>query len=103
MAGATAPLDAWTSPLKLRRGRSITESMPRHAAIPDTPPPEVLEAMDTAAQAYDRLAATGRRLHFESDPLTGRVAVQLLDPEGGVVANLRASQVLHLADGRGID
>jgi FlaG protein len=73
------------------------------AAIPDSPPPEVLEAMGAAAHAYDRLKTAGRRLHFETDNVTGRVIVQLLDPDGNVVTTLPPSKVLDLASGGTLD
>ena len=83
-------------------GRAAT---PAHgsAAIPDSPPPEVLEAMGAAAHAYDRLKTAGRRLHFETDAVTGRVTVQLLDPDGNVVTTLPPSKVLDLASGGTLD
>ena len=73
------------------------------AAIPDSPPPEVLDAMGAAADAYDRLKTAGRRLHFESDEITGRVTVQLLDPDGNVLTTLPPSKVLDLASGGTLD
>ncbi len=73
------------------------------AAIPDSPPPEVLDAMGAAADAYDRLKTAGRRLHFETNPITGRVTVQLLDPDGNVVTTLPPSKVLDLASGGTLD
>jgi hypothetical protein len=73
------------------------------AAIPDSPPPEVLEAMGAAAHAYDRLKTAGRRLHFETDAASGRVTVQLLDPDGNVVTTLPGSKVLDLASGGTLD
>ena len=76
---------------------------PGSAAIPDSPPPEVLEAMGAAAHAYDRLKTAGRRLHFETDAVTGRVTVQLLDPDGNVVTTLPPSKVLDLASGGTLD
>ena len=73
------------------------------AAIPDSPPPEVLDAMGAAGDAYDRLKTAGRRLHFETDEVTGRLTVQLLDPDGNVVTTLPPSKVLDLAAGGTLD
>jgi hypothetical protein len=73
------------------------------AAIPESPPPEVLDAMAVAADAYDRLKTAGRRLHFEADPDTGRLTVQVLDPDGNVVTTLPPSKVLDLASGGALD
>ncbi len=69
------------------------------AVIPDRPPAEVLDAMGAAADAYDRLKTAGRQLHFDTDPVTGRLTVQLLDLDGNVVTTLPPSKVLDLASG----
>ena len=69
------------------------------AAIPDSPPAEVLDAMGAAADAYDRLKTAGRQLHFDTDPVTGRLIVQLLDLDGNVVTTLPPSKVLDLDSG----
>jgi hypothetical protein len=71
--------------------------------IPPGPPPEVLDAMGAAADAYDRLKTAGRRLHFETDPVTGRLTVQVLDPDGNVITTLPPSKVLDLASGGSLD
>jgi hypothetical protein len=71
--------------------------------IPQSPPPEVLDAIGVASSAYERLKNTGRRLHFETDPATGRVSVQVLDPEGNVLTTLPPSKVLDLASGGTLD
>ena len=67
--------------------------------IPDAPPSEVLEAIAAAADAYDRLAARGRHLHFAVDPSTGRLAVQVLGADGRCVGTVSPRQVLDLANG----
>ena len=69
------------------------------SAIPGSPPDEVLQAMGTAAGAYDRLAATGRHLHFASDPSTGQLSVQVTDPDGQLLGTVSASTVLGIAAG----
>jgi flagellar protein FlaG len=63
----------------------------------------VLDAMGAAADAYDRLKTSGRRLHFETDPATGRLMAQVLDPEGNVITTLPPSKVLDLASGGSLD
>jgi hypothetical protein len=67
--------------------------------IPALPPAEVLDAMGAAGDAYDRLKTSGRRLHFETDPATGRLTIQLLDDDGHLLTTLPPSKVLDLADG----
>lgn len=71
----------------------------RAETIPASPPAEVLDALGTAADAYDRLKTAGRRLHFETDPATGRLTIQLLDDDANVLTTLPPSKVLDLADG----
>ena len=82
---------------------SAGHSLHSQPALPSTPPAEVLDAMGTAADAYDRLKTAGRRLHFETDPATGRLAIQVLDPDGHVLTTLPPSKVLDLADGGTLD
>ena len=71
--------------------------------IPSSPPAEVLDAMAVAADAYDRLKTAGRRLHFETDPATGRMTAQVLDPDGNVLTTIPPSKVLDLAAGGTLD
>jgi hypothetical protein len=71
--------------------------------VPASPPAEVLDAIGVAADAYDRVKNSGRRLHFATDPVSGRVTAQLLDPDGNVLTTLPASKVLDLADGGTLD
>lgn len=92
------PFTAQSSPA--RRTGAPAPARPAAAdGIPPAPPAEVLDAMGTAAQAYDRLKTSGRQLHFETDPVTGKLTVQVLDPEGNVLTTLPPSKVLDLADG----
>ncbi len=70
--------------------------------IPSSPPPEVLEAMDAAAQAYDRLAGAGRTLRFSPHRETGRLSVQLADRAGNVLRTVSPTAVLHVAAGGGL-
>lgn len=89
-----------------RAAPGAPQPTPRPAAaddIPASPPAEVLDAMGAAADAYDRLKTAGRRLHFETDPSTGRVTVQVLDGDGRVITTLPPSRVLDLADGGTLD
>jgi hypothetical protein len=66
-------------------------------SVPPTPPPEVLDAVDAAARAYDRLTADGVQVHFNLDDQTGAVAVSVVDLQGSVLGSLTCSQVIELA------
>ena len=67
--------------------------------MPLSPPPEVTDAISAAADAYDRLEASGRQIQFTTDPATGRVSAQLQDLDGNPLSSLTPSQVLSIADG----
>ena len=69
-------------------------------AMPASPPPEVLDAIGSAADAYDRLAASGQHLHFDVDPPTGKVTVSVTDHAGTVLRTIPPSAVLRAAAGQ---
>ena len=71
--------------------------------IPDCPPAELLDAIDAAADAYERLAASGRRLHFETDSDTGKLSIQVLDLDGKTLGTIAAREVLDLVSGSPLD
>jgi flagellar protein FlaG len=68
-------------------------------ALPSSPPDEVLEAIDLAAEAYERLAASGCQLHFKLDPPTGKVTVEVHDMAGRVLFTIPGSKALDIASG----
>jgi hypothetical protein len=65
--------------------------------LPDSPPPEIANAIAAASHAYEELSATGQQVHF--DDSEGAVAVELQDLEGNPLSTLSASEALALADG----
>ena len=71
--------------------------------IPASPPPEVLEAIARAHEAYERLEASGRRVHFDLNETSGRLAMQLTDTNGAALRSLSARTVLDLAAGDPLD
>jgi hypothetical protein len=80
---------------------SAGDSVPLDA-IPSSPPHEVFAAMLTAAQAADRLAASGRALHFSTDETSG-LSVQLTSLDGTVLGTVAPSTVLSVASGDVLD
>jgi hypothetical protein len=74
----------------------------RTDAVPSSPPQEVFAAMLTAAQAADRLAASGRALHFSTDDTNG-LSVQLTSLDGTVLGTVAPSTVLSVASGDALD
>jgi hypothetical protein len=67
--------------------------------MPVAPPPEVMDAISTASDAYDQLAAGGHQVHFALDPSTGRLNIHLRDLGGTTVSALQPSHVLAIASG----
>jgi hypothetical protein len=67
--------------------------------LPAAPPPELRGAIATAANAYEALQSSGRRLHFALDAPTGRLTIELRDLTGNVLSTLNPSHVLAAADG----
>ena len=67
--------------------------------IPASPPPEVLDAIARAHEAYERLEASGRHVRFDLNEATGQLAVELTDALGTPVRRLSPRAVLELAAG----
>jgi len=72
-------------------------------AIPSSPPPEVLNQMAGAAQAYERLSAQGRELRFARDEASGRTTIEVRDRRGNVLKRLSPAQALDVAAGAPLD
>ena len=71
--------------------------------VPAAPPAEALDAVGAAADRVDRLAAEQRELHFERDPATGRVVVQVRDLRtGDVIRTIPPSKALDVLSGESI-
>ena len=81
-----------------RTGESVTVD-----TMPSSPPPEVLDAIASASDSFDRLAAVDRRLHFHIEQPAGRVTVQVHDTQGNVLGTLSPSQALEVAAGGTLD
>lgn len=69
------------------------------SAIPATPPPEVLQALDNAARVLEELASRRLSLHFEYDDAINQVRVQVTNAEGKVVREIPPSTLLDIAAG----
>ena len=66
--------------------------------IPDSPPPEVLEAIAAAHATSEQLEASGRHVRFDLDAARGLIC-ELTDGEGVALHSLSARAVLDLATG----
>jgi hypothetical protein len=100
------PLDPGTAPdapPRAARARSQRDAASIGAGpLPDSPPPEVLDALGAAGDRYDELRAQGRELRFDADD-AGGVRVSLLDADGNVLRTLSPSEALDVATGRDVE
>ena len=67
--------------------------------IPASPPPEVLDAIARAHEAYERLEAAGQHVHFDLNEVSGRLTCELTDASGTTLRQLSPRNVLDLAAG----
>jgi hypothetical protein len=72
-------------------------------AIPASPPPEVHEAMNVAANAYDDLKASGREMRFRVNEATGKLTVEVHDIHGNLMFAVPGSKALDVAAGGTLD
>jgi hypothetical protein len=79
--------------------RSARAARIRSDDIPASPPPEVLDAIDAALAACERLEAAGRQVRFSTDEATGRLSAELTDRDGVRLQSLSGRAVLDLAAG----
>jgi len=91
--GASTPADA-TSATGLASEAPVSVD-----TFPTTPPPEVLDAMASAATAYAALKAQGLTVHYSYDSQAHRASAELRDGEGRVVRSLSPSEAVALAAG----
>jgi flagellar protein FlaG len=70
--------------------------------IPVTPPPDVVVEVHRAAARAAELAENNRELHFEKDPNSGRIVVQVRDLSGNVLRTIPPSSALDVMSGAGL-
>ena len=80
-------------------GRPFEGAVAASPDIPPSPPPEVMRDVEAAAQRVDWIREQGHELHFEVDPETRRVRVEVRNLEGEVVRVIPASEGLAIAIG----
>src|SRR3954447_11524068 len=71
---------------------------PADTSIPDTPPAEVLHALDTAQQVMSDLQSRNVEIRFEMSG--GHVRTQLLDSKGELIQEIPARQGLDILAGQ---
>lgn len=67
--------------------------------IPATPPDEVLQQVDAAAEAYRELHARGRELRFGHDARSGQLVIEVRDLDGRVLQRIPPTEALAVASG----
>jgi hypothetical protein len=55
--------------------------------------------VDDAARVWEELHADGRELHFDLDPETGRLTIEMRDLEGNAMGLVSPSEALAIASG----
>jgi uncharacterized FlaG/YvyC family protein len=70
--------------------------------IPAKPPVDVLAEVDRASARAEELARANRELHFQKDPESGRIIVQVRDLEGNVLRTIPPSSALDMMSGPGL-
>jgi hypothetical protein len=68
------------------------------SSIPETPPPDVLSGLDSAARLHEELHQRGLNVSFDVQP-DGGVRVSVLDETGKVVRNFSPAQGLDALSG----
>jgi FlaG protein len=71
-------------------------------STPKSPPPELRQELDVAAQVIEQLSQQQVNLHFEVDEQAGSVRVQVLDSKGNVLREIPARSLLDTLSGGGL-
>ena len=88
---------------RVRRAAAADSVAISSGAVPDSPPPEVLDAIGAAGQAYRDLQAQGRELRFSTDREGGALSVEVTDLDGNVLRTIAPSAALDAAAGAPVD
>jgi hypothetical protein len=72
------------------------------AATEAGPPPEVRAEVQAALRRADRLQEQGRRLHFDHDPRTGELRIELRDAGGRALRRVPPGEVFDFATGKAV-
>jgi hypothetical protein len=72
----------------------------RFQALPASPPPEAIGAVEAAWERPAELAAQDLALHFGRDEASGRPTVELRSLSGELITELSPSQALEIIAGQ---
>ena len=67
--------------------------------IPSSPPVQVFREMQDASRRVEEMRARDRALHFEKNPDTGHVVVEVRDGNGAVIRVIPPSEALAVISG----
>lgn len=98
----SAANDALPSP-RAQRPPAVVRQQVEVDVIPERPPREVLDAIDAASRAYQKLRAQGRELHFAQDADSGRLTIEVRDLDGRLLRTIPPSRLLDVATGGTLD
>lgn len=98
----SAPNDASASRRESRTA-AVARDVGPTGTIPQSPPQEVLDAMDAASRAYQTLRSQGRELRFAQDADTGRMSIEVFDLDGNLLRTIPPSKLLDVATGGDLD
>lgn len=99
--GSAAPPARTTAPKPATQTQHVSPAV-RVETIPASPPPDVLEQMQAAAQVAEQLRAQERELHFEPTG-SGRVVIQVRDLDGKVIRTVPPAEALSIAAGAPVE
>src|SRR4051812_42801477 len=71
--------------------------------IPSSPPTQVWGEMQDASRRVAELRARDRELHFEKNPDTGRVMVEVRDGNGALIRVIPPSEALAVVAGAPVE
>lgn len=99
-SGATPPLRSAARSATVQQNPVAPADEPVSLdTLASAPPPEVLAQIQNASASYEALQAQGFELHYEQDPGSTHVSVELRDSEGAQVRTLSPSEAIELAVG----
>jgi hypothetical protein len=68
-------------------------------AVPAVPPPDVMDEVRAAYERADIMAMDDRELHFQKDPASSRIIIEVRDLAGTVIRTIPPSTALGIMTG----
>lgn len=96
------PVQRTTSVVRTSAAPEVANAGPVEKLLdpfPETPPAEVLEALDHTQKVLSDLDAKQVNLQFSVDPGSSRIRVKVLDGDGNLIREVPATQALEVLSG----